>query len=170
VAVDEDQASGVAPADLGMVFDLYKVAVEQVDRISARRASANSYFLTIHTGLAALTGLLAAVAESADDDLPRVDGLALFATAVVGLLLSATWWLLLRSYRDLNSAKFKVITEIEGTYLPVKVFHREWEILRADEGLPWWKGRYAELGFIERVVPMLFLAVYVALGARVLLS
>jgi hypothetical protein len=169
VTADSDVAQQPV-GDLGVVLDLYKVAVEQVDRISARRASANSYFLTIHTGLAALTGLLAAIAESDGADVPRVDDLALFATAVVGLLLSVTWWLLLRSYRDLNSAKFKVITEIEEAYLPVQLFQREWAILKTDEPLPWWKGRYAELGFVERVVPILFLAVYVALAALVLLS
>lgn len=158
------------PADPGVVLDLYKLAVEQVDRISARRASANSYFLTIHTGLAALVGVLAGAAGSDDQDLPRFDNITLFATAGIGILLSATWWLLLRSYRDLNSAKFKVITEIEASHLPVRIFEREWEILKADEGLPWWKGRYAELGFVERVVPILFLGVYLALGARVLMT
>lgn len=157
------------PADPGVVLDLYKLAVEQVDHISARRASANSYFLTIHTGLAAVVGVLAAVTGSNDQDLPRFDDVALFATAGIGILLSATWWLLLRSYRDLNSAKFKVITEIEAS-LPVKMFEREWEILKADEVLPWWRGRYAELGFVERVVPVLFLSVYLALGVRVLVT
>ena len=50
------------------------------------------------------------------------------------------------------------------------IFEREWEFLKTDESLPWWKGRYAELGFVERVVPLLFLAVYLMLGARVLMS
>ena len=157
------------PADPGVVLDLYKLAVEQVDHISARRASANSYFLTIHTGLAAVVGVLAAVTGPNDQDQPRFDDVALFATAGIGILLSATWWLLLRSYRDLNSAKFKVITEIEAS-LPVKMFEREWEILKADEVLPWWRGRYAELGFVERVVPVLFMSVYLALGVRVLVT
>lgn len=152
------------------ILDLYKVAVEQVDRISARRATANSYFLTINTGLTALVGLLAAAADASSKDLPKPDDVALVATAGVGVILSATWWLLLRSYRDLNSAKFQVITEIEAAHLPVKIFEREWEILKADDGIPWWKGRYAELGFVERVVPVIFLVVYLLLGARVLMA
>lgn len=153
-----------------VVLDLYKVAVEQVDRISARRATANSYFLTINTGLTALVGLLAAAADGSSKDLPRPDDVALMATAGVGATLALTWWLLLRSYRDLNRAKFQVITEIEASHLPVKIFGREWEILKADEPLPWWKGRYAELGFVERVVPLLFLAGYLLLAARVLMA
>lgn len=149
-----------------VVLDLYKVAVEQVDRISARRATANNYFLTINTALAAA----AAATGASSTDLLRPDDLGLLATAGVGAILSLTWWLLLRSYRDLNRAKFKVITEIETAHLPVGIFEREWAFLKADESLPWWKGRYAELGFVERVVPVLFLVVYVMLGARVLMS
>jgi hypothetical protein len=161
---------GDSPSVDPVVLDLYKVAVEQVDRISGRRATANSYFLTINTGLAAFVGLLAAATDAGSQDLPKPDGVALLATAGVGAILSLTWWLLLRSYRDLNRAKFKVITEIEKEHLPVRIFEREWEFLKADESLPWWKGRYAELGFVERVVPLLFLAVYLTLGARVLMS
>lgn len=153
-----------------VVLDLYKVAVEQVDRISGRRATANSYFLTVNTGLAAFVGLLAAATDASSEGLPQPDGVALLATAGVGAILSLTWWLLLRSYRDLNRAKFKVITEIEKEHLPVRIFEREWEFLKSDEPLPWWKGRYAELGFIERVVPLLFFVVYAILGARVLMS
>jgi hypothetical protein len=152
------------------VLELYKLAVDQADHVSSRRASANTYFLTIQTGLAAVCGLLASAAETTESDVPKVDDVALFATALVGVILSMTWWLLLRSYRALNSAKFKVITEIETNYFPLQLFNREWQILKATEGLPWWKTRYAELGFIERTVPALFLAVYVALGLRVMLS
>jgi hypothetical protein len=34
-------------------LELYKLAVEMADRISARRALANTFFLTVNTGLAA---------------------------------------------------------------------------------------------------------------------
>jgi hypothetical protein len=170
VAGDAGSIPGAPSNEPATVLDLYKLAVEQADRISGRRASANSYFLTIHTGLAALTGLLASMGKAKGGGELKVDDLAVLATAVVGLLLSGTWWLLLRSYRDLNSAKFKVITEIEAGFLPLRIFQREWEILRADEALPWWGGRYAELGFVERVVPAVFAVVYLALGARVVFT
>jgi len=146
------------------IFELYRIAVEQADRVSARRASANSYFLTTQTGLAALVGLIGSLDEGSDA-VPRSD-VALVATAIVGLALCAAWWLLLRSYRDLNAAKFKVITEIETEHLPLQIFQREWDFLKSDEVLPWWKGRYAELGFVERFIPALFAAVYIALGVR----
>lgn len=146
------------------IFDLYQIAVEQADRVSARRASANSYFLTIQTGLAAFAGLMSGL-DGSFDAVPESDA-ALVATAIAGLAVCAAWWLLLRSYRDLNAAKFKVIIEIESKHLPLQIFQREWDFLRRDEVLPWWKGRYAELGFIERFIPTLFAAIYIGLGVR----
>jgi hypothetical protein len=47
-------ASGVA-AD-PVVLELYQLAVEMADRVSARRGLANTFFLTVNTGLAALLG------------------------------------------------------------------------------------------------------------------
>jgi hypothetical protein len=37
-------------------FELYKLAVEMADRISARRGIANSFFLTVNTGVVAILG------------------------------------------------------------------------------------------------------------------
>jgi hypothetical protein len=36
------------------------------------------------------------------------------------------WWLLLRAYRRLNSAKFAVINQVEAEHLPVKPYTGEW--------------------------------------------
>jgi hypothetical protein len=41
--------------------------------------------------------------------------------ALAGIILSGSWWLQLRSYRDLNHAKFAVINSVE-TRFPVKLF------------------------------------------------
>ena len=38
-------------------MDIYKLSVEMADRISARRAVANAFFLTVNTTLAAVIGL-----------------------------------------------------------------------------------------------------------------
>jgi hypothetical protein len=66
----------------------------------------------------------------------------------------------LKSYRDLNAAKFAVITEME-TNLEVQVFDDEWE--RLEENRPeGWRGRYAEFGAVERFVPLIFAALYAA--------
>ena len=48
-------------------------------------------------------------------------------------LVSLSWLLLIRSYRNLNKAKFKVISELEDR-LPVAPFDREWEHAYSSDG------------------------------------
>lgn len=132
-------------------FELYKLAVEMADRISARRAIANSFFLTVNTGLAALVSSVS---------------LRWYAAAA-GIVFAATWWALLRAYRELNSAKFQVILAMEER-LPMRVYGDEWTILKRDpirfalrrDTLRSWAAQYRELGRIERIVPWIFAAMY----------
>ena len=141
-------------ADDPQLMDVYKLAVEMADRVSARRSTANAFFLTVQTAFVAVLGLAAPnLAES-----PWWTSLAV---ALAGVVLSASWWLQLRSYRDLNRAKFTVITSVEEQ-LPVRIFADEWAVLKRNR-IRRWQGRYAELGAVERIVPVVFAALYVLL-------
>jgi hypothetical protein len=139
--------------DRGQYLELYKLAVEMADRVSARRATANAFFLTVNTAL------LAFVSSGLDD--------MFWLVALAGIALSGTWWVLLKSYRDLNAAKFDVITKMEND-LDAQVFGDEWKRLREErqEGR---RGRYAEFGTVERLVPLIFAALYAAVFVRALL-
>ena len=127
-------------------FELYKLAVEMADRVSARRATANAFFLTVNTAL------LAFVSSGSLNVLSMV--------ALAGIALSGTWAVLLKSYRELNAAKFGVIIEMENN-LEAKIFDEEWKRLKENrpKGL---LGRYAEFGTVERFVPLIFAALYLA--------
>lgn len=150
----EAPKSGVASPGESVEVDLYKLAVEMADRISARRALANTFFLTANTGLAALLG-----------------GQNLrWYVAAAGIVFALAWWWLLQSYRKLNAAKFKVINGIEPR-LPVQLFSEEWQTLQNAKAPPrlWpprdlsaWLAGYHELGTVERVVPLVFVAIYAA--------
>jgi hypothetical protein len=135
-------------------FELYKLAVEMADRISARRSLANSFFLTINTGLVAIM--------AGTDDLK-------WYLPVAGLLFCVTWWALLKSYRDLNSAKFQIILGMEER-LPVRVYADEKRIYKSDsvrfqprrKVIRKWMAQYRELNRVERIVPIVFGVLYVA--------
>lgn len=135
-------------------MELYKLAVEMADRVSARRGVANAFFLTVQTTFVAVAGL-------AFPELSESPWWASLAVSLAGVTLSATWWMQLRSYRDLNTAKFTVINKLEE-HLPVRIFCDEWEELKRDR-IPAWRRRYAELGMSERVVPLVFAVVHLLL-------
>ena len=135
------------PEQRAEVLELYKLAVEMADRVSARRGTANAFFLTVQTTFVALIGL----------GFPKLSKDPWWVSAsllLAGVTLSATWWMQLRSYRDLNTAKFKGINKLEEG-LPVKIFTDEWDQLRRDP-VHGWRKRYAELGTSERVIPVVF--------------
>jgi len=154
--------AAVAAAELpGNYFELYKLAVEMADRISARRGIANSFFLTVNTGVVAVLG-------SQD---------VRWYLAVAGIVFAVTWWALLKSYRDLNAAKFEIILAMEEQ-LPVRVYGDEWDRLRRDparfgfrrDALRAWLGQYRELGQVERIVPWVFAVIYLAEIVRQLVA
>lgn len=131
-------------------LELYKLAVEMADRVSARRGLANQFYLSLET-LILGTPLVAQYMGNST----IVDPGRLTALGAAGILVAIVWWLQLRSYRDLNSAKFKVINEMEARHFDDKIFLLEWQELKKDPVHKWRKG-YAELGTVERFVPWLF--------------
>lgn len=152
--LDPEAEAALAAAELPEnYFELYKLAVEMADRISARRGLANSFFLTVNTGVVAV---LAARNVR-------------WYLAVAGIVFSVTWWALLRSYRELNTAKFDVILAMEER-LPMRVYGEEWDRLRRAPvrfgvhraALQPWLRQYRELGRLERVVPWIFVLIYFA--------
>lgn len=142
------------------VIDLYKLSVEMADRISNRRGQANQFYLTLQSALLGVPAIFGVLGDA------ELDVLRATFLAVVGAITSITWWLQLRSYRDLNSAKFEVINRIEAAYFQVRPFSEEWASLKKDP-VETWRERYAELGTIERIVPFVFLGVNVVLAITV---
>lgn len=152
-AAEEVVAGQLAAANLNEhYFELYKLAVEMADRISARRGVANSFFLTVNTGLVVLLGSRTEMR---------------WYVAVAGIVFATTWWALLKSYRDLNTAKFAIILAMEER-LPVRVYGDEWDRLKSDpvrfalrrEAVRPWLAQYRELGKVERIVPWVFAVIY----------
>jgi len=126
-------------------LDQYKLAVEMADRVSARRATANSFFVTVQSAQVTAFGF------SKHEQWPL---------AVAGIVVATAWWLSLRSYRMLNAAKFDVINKMEER-LPVAPYRDEWAILDRKDG-PLHK-RYAALSFVEQTDPVAFAALNIGL-------
>jgi hypothetical protein len=129
----------------GYLLDQYKLYVEMADRISSRRATANSYFLSLNSANLAFVGYLTSKENSQ----------YLWLLAVAGLALSFLWRALIRSYRDLNTAKWLVIHRIEKR-LPISPYDAEWEAMGRGKNAK----LYKPISHIEMGVPLVFAALH----------
>jgi hypothetical protein len=131
------------------LMEQYKLYLEMLDRISERRQHANSFFLSINTGVCALIGYM-----FSKDAAVELKGF-FWMTPLAGILLSYFWYRLIKSYRDLNSAKFEVVHLIEER-LPLSPYHTEW--LALGEGKD--SKRYTPFTHLEIWVPRSFIIMY----------
>lgn len=134
-------------------LEQYKLYVQMADKVSERRIQANTFYITLLTGLFAL---LSIVVERGL--VSNVQASLFAAVGLLGILLCFIWWTNIRSYRQLNSGKFKVIHEMEQD-LPFRCYAREWELLK--EGKQ--HKTYFPLSHVEQYVPLLFTIPYLAL-------
>ncbi len=129
------------------LLEQYKLYVEMADRISARRQSANSFFLSVNTAIIALVGYI----NFGD----KIVSNFYWLISLAGMVLCFMWYRLIRSYRDLNSAKFKVIHEMEAV-LPVSPYDMEWEKVERGKN----KKLYSPFTHIEIYIPWVFLLIH----------
>ncbi|MFD5310565.1 RipA family octameric membrane protein [Streptomyces ardesiacus] len=141
--------------DIGsqFLFEQYKLYVEMTDRMSARRALTNSFFLTINLAALGAVGSLAAKH-------PR--DWSAFVTTISALALIAecfVWFYTLRSYRQLSNAKYTVIGVLEEK-LPSRPYSKgEWgAYIRSGK-----QGKYFRLTTAEQMMPLIFGIGYLAM-------
>jgi hypothetical protein len=143
-----------AKDETATLLDQYKLATEMADRVSSRRGTANGFYFTVSSALLATS-----------------ESLSLAIASGAGLALTAGWWLQLRSYRNLNAAKWEVINGLERR-LPAQPFTDEWTILKRDPvdraavESKWLNralqplARYTELSVVEQIVPLVFFGLF----------
>lgn len=133
----------------GEEFELYKLTIEMADRLSARRGAANTFFISLDSALSAALGVWIGNGETIS--LRRA-----LALGSVSVMISVLWWIQVTSYRNISTAKFTVIHEIEEK-LSFDPYTKEWALLKA-------KGKWHfDLTNSERITPFVFLAIHLIL-------
>lgn len=135
------------------LLEQYKLYVEMADRISSRRQSANSFFLSINTAIIALMSYINLGYKNSSS--------FYWLVSLAGMALCFMWYRLVRSYKDLNTAKFKVIHEMEAK-LPIAPYGLEWEKVGKGKN----SKLYLPFTHIEIYIPWVFFVIH----AFVLLS
>ena len=129
-------------------LEQFKIYVESSERISDRRQSANSFFLSANTLLLGSEGALFKLWVEF--------GYAQILIGFAGVLLTLTWFALIISYRRMNSGKFEVIHELEK-HLPHRLYFAEWEFL--ERGVV--QGNYIKFTVIETLAALVILFLHI---------
>jgi hypothetical protein len=141
------------------LLEQYKIYIEMMDRVTSRRLQTSSIYISL------LSALLALLAITNNKEL--FDGsqkIVLFSISLLGLVICFLWNINVRSYKQLNSLKFKVIHEMES-YLPFPCYDREWQILKEDK-----TKKYIRLANIEQYIPLVLALPYLSLFLYSILS
>jgi hypothetical protein len=143
------QRSPTDGASVATIHEQYRSFVASADAVTARRAAASQFYLSVNTAVLSLAGFTATRVDLAEWTL---------VTAAAGALVATVWALTLTSYGRLNAAKFQVIHEFEK-HLPAAPYTVEWHHANVAA-----RGGYRPVSSLERAIPVLFAALYVALG------
>jgi hypothetical protein len=147
------------PAYLSAVMDQYKIYVEMADRISSRRGLANTFFLSLNTAIFTIIGVFW--------QHPPHSHLGLLAIPLVVLIGQClAWFWILRSYRQLNSAKYAVVGALEERLPASPYWAGEWAALGGGKD----PARYWPLSHVESGIPAFFAAAYTVGFVVLLLS
>ena len=131
------------------LLEIYKLHAGLADSVSKQRGTTNRFYLLLMSGLSVLfSGLL-----QFRNGVPLVVLMIGFGT--LGMLLAVAWYIHIRSYRQLNSGKFKPLHELEEK-LAYPFFKREWELLEEGEN----PNKYWRLTVVETFVPAIFGGVF----------
>jgi hypothetical protein len=131
------------------LLEQYKIYLTSAENISNRRQTANAFFVTINTAIISLISYLnLGVANSSKH---------YWVIAIAGIAISYMWYRLVHSYKDLNSAKFKVIHEIEKK-LPISPYDAEWEAVGRGNN----PKLYLPFTHIEVYVPWVFILLHLS--------
>lgn len=123
------------------LLEIYKLHAELADRVSQRREGANRLFVSLLVGMVMLLGVFVRFGSN-EISLPII----LLFTGTTGVVLSASWCIVIRSYRQLNDGKFRFLRELEKE-LSFPFFEKEWGYLGS---------RYWRLTIVETTLPFIF--------------
>ena len=135
------------------LFSQYQKYIDGIERVSDRRQNANSFFITINTAILTLIGVSNEINKNFD--LAYLKSLLAF----MGILVCIIFWHLIRSYKQLNTGKFKVVHKIEN-YMPLALYEYEWKVLGEGKN----DREYYPFSHIELLIPWVYGVIYLILG------
>lgn len=137
-------------------IEIYRIYVESAERNIGRRLEANRYYFSV---VAALFVVYAFLVEGKLEKILAqgqqrgvLSSLSFefgvyFILPLLLFVVSVAWFITLRGFRALSTAKYSVITDMEKQ-LPLSPFEKEWAHLNTNTRLP-------GVTIVEMIVPLL---------------
>ena len=122
------------------IIAIWASYTEQANELTNKRLTMSSI---LFTRLAALLGI----------SIPYL-GLPGLIASIIGVLLSASWFALICSFKRLNKAKFAVISKIEEN-MDIKPYNDEWFEAK--------KCKYLRITTCEKIISIIFVLGFVSL-------
>jgi hypothetical protein len=130
-------------------LEIYKTYVVSADKISERRQTANSFFLSINTAIIGLVSYF----QAGSNEKKFLEFHLL--VSISGILVCYMWHRLVIAYKQINTGKFNVIHQIEQK-LPLSPYDAEWEVLGRGQD----PKKYNPFTHVEMLVPLVFLGLH----------
>lgn len=135
-------------ADKKIALEQYKIYIDGIEHNSDRRGSALNHFISLNSVYFVLIGVALQLPNNSK-------WLILVGVALLGLLTAVIFHFLIKSYRQLNGWKFKVLQEMEKELL-FQPYTEEWKML--GEGKD--RKKYWPFSHIEKYIPLAFFMLY----------
>jgi hypothetical protein len=134
-------------------LEIYKLYLDLSDKLSARRQSVNSFFLTLNSFIIGLLGY-GQIASSSIAKNPEF----YWTISILGMVICVVWFKIIYAYKNIMRSKFIIIHRMEQ-HLPLAAYEAEWQVLRENNG-------YQPLTHFEMVVPWIFFLLNLAISLK----
>jgi len=143
---EEQKKDNLINMDYGKDFqkhllEQYKLFVGTSLDVTEKRLEAHRFHLTLNSIIFGIAGYMTILNQY----------LVIILFGVIGILISYVWRRSILAYKELNTAKFKVIHDLE-LYLPARLF--KWEE-------KYYLKKYHGLTSAEKFYPIIFMALYI---------
>ncbi len=130
-------------SDKNEIMELYKLHAKFANDVTAWRQKTNAFYISLFTIIISF-GSFFGINEKYSIALP----------CIVCGIISILWFLQIRSFRILNSAKFHALDKMEDCFA-IKPFEIEWTMAK--------KLNYARFTIIEQLIPIVFFVLFLAI-------
>ncbi|BAK56535.1 hypothetical protein SFBM_0763 [Candidatus Arthromitus sp. SFB-mouse-Japan] len=122
------------------ILEQWKTCAEMANCNSERRINSNNIYIAINAAIIALTSF------SFSLDYKSI------VMSIVGIIVSILWQSTIKSYKELNRVKYRIINEIEKM-LPISPHEYEWKLINEED-------KYKRFTYLETFLPWIFIFLY----------